>query len=116
MTDWKQEAIQSLIEQRRRPGDLPSLDLCEEDLVQEGFAQDFVQTYVRDFVRGAARMARRLAKNALHARFGGVPEGVMARLEAIREPEVLQRLAEAAAWRAKSLEDFVALVPDGAHG
>ena len=65
------------------------------------------------WVQGEAQMARHLAADALIARFGAAPAEVMARLEAISDPGVLRRLARGAAWQAASLEDFIALLPDG---
>ena len=53
-----------------------------------------------------------MAADALLARFGVAPEEVMARLEAIGDPEVLRRLG-GEAWQAQSLADFIALLPDG---
>ena len=109
MTDWKQEALQAF-EKWRGSRDMSAhpIELSEAKHVQEGFVQDFL--------RGAARMARRMAKDTLIARFGAAPEEVMARLEAIADPEVLRRLAWEATWKVQSLEDFIALLPDGEPG
>ena len=51
------------------------------------------------------------AQDALLTRFGVAPDEVMARLEAISDPETLRWLG-GEAWQAKSLEDFITLLPD----
>ena len=81
----------------------------------DGWVEKGVQAGLsQGLARGEARMARRMTADALVARFGAAPDEIMARLETISDPEVLRRLAGAAAWQAKSLEDFIALLPDGA--
>ena len=78
----------------------------------EGKAKGKAEGLAEGLVEGEAQMARHLAADALLARFGVAPDEVRARLESISDPKALRHLA-GAAWQAKSLDDFIALLPDG---
>ena len=99
---WKAECIQTGLAEGLAQGKAEGLALGEARGIQIGAAQ------------GEAQMARRLAADALVARFSVAPAQTRDALAAIDDPEVLRRLVRDA-WQAKSLEDFIALLPDGKH-
>ena len=77
----------------------------------EGLVKGKAEGLAEGLVEGEAQMARHLAADALLVRFGVAPDEIRARLESISDPKALRHLA-GAAWQAKSLDDFIALLPD----